>query len=101
VLRAARAGAAEELREDGIRVARVEEVVLAVLVAPPPKLPRCARAGPAWLRARAAGKQQVREFELVGGRAHTGKCRIVSFDGNDNLWMRSVCFCIPLESFAC
>lgn len=53
-----------------------------------------------WLRARAAGKQQVREFELVRGRAHTGKKSwIVSFDGVDNL--DEVCLlCIPLESFA-
>lgn len=42
--------------------------------------------GTRWLRARAAGKQQVREFELVRGRAHTGKKSwIVSFDGIDNL----------------
>ncbi|PWZ04873.1 Ribosome maturation factor RimM [Zea mays] len=42
--------------------------------------------GMRWLRARAAGKQQVREFELVRGRAHTGKKSwIVSFDGVNNL----------------
>uniref|UniRef100_A0A804NTC6 RimM N-terminal domain-containing protein n=1 Tax=Zea mays TaxID=4577 RepID=A0A804NTC6_MAIZE len=42
--------------------------------------------GTRWLRARAAGKQQVREFELVRGRAHTRKKSwIVSFDGVNNL----------------
>ncbi|PWZ40691.1 Ribosome maturation factor RimM [Zea mays] len=42
--------------------------------------------GTRWLRARVAGKQQVREFELVRGRAHTGKKSwIVSFDGVNNL----------------
>ncbi|PAN18109.1 hypothetical protein PAHAL_3G179000 [Panicum hallii] len=59
-----------------------------VLVTPRTDFPelRFATPGTRWLRARAAGKQQVREFELVRGKAHTGKkCWIVSFDGIDNL----------------
>lgn len=59
-----------------------------VLVTPRTDFPelRFATPGTRWLRARAAGKQQVREFELVRGRAHTGKkCWIVSFDGIHNL----------------
>ncbi|KAG2617506.1 hypothetical protein PVAP13_3NG181457 [Panicum virgatum] len=59
-----------------------------VLVTPRTDFPelRFATPGTRWLRARAAGKQHVREFELVRGRAHTGKkCWIVSFDGIDNL----------------
>uniref|UniRef100_A0A0D9WJT6 RimM N-terminal domain-containing protein n=1 Tax=Leersia perrieri TaxID=77586 RepID=A0A0D9WJT6_9ORYZ len=55
-----------------------------VLVAPRTDFPqlRFATPGKRWLRARAAGKQQVKEFELVSGRAHTGKKGwIVSFDG--------------------
>ncbi|PUZ64759.1 hypothetical protein GQ55_3G168900 [Panicum hallii var. hallii] len=59
-----------------------------VLVTPGTDFPelRFATPGTRWLRARAAGKQQVREFELVRGKAHTGKkCWIVSFDGIDNL----------------
>ncbi|KAG2625737.1 uncharacterized protein LOC120697826 isoform X2 [Panicum virgatum] len=59
-----------------------------VLVTPRTDFPelRFATPGTRWLRARAAGKQHVREFELVRGKAHTGKkCWIVSFDGIDNL----------------
>ncbi|XP_066368176.1 uncharacterized protein [Miscanthus floridulus] len=59
-----------------------------VLVTPRTDFPelRLATTGTRWLRARAAGKQQVREFKLVRGRAHTGKKSwIVSFDGVDNL----------------
>ncbi|CAN6359123.1 unnamed protein product [Urochloa humidicola] len=59
-----------------------------VLVTPRTDFPelRFATPGTRWLRARAAGKQQVREFELVRGKAHTGKkCWIVSFDGIHNL----------------
>ncbi|KAG8069234.1 hypothetical protein GUJ93_ZPchr0005g15073 [Zizania palustris] len=55
-----------------------------VLVAPRTDFPqlRFATPGKRWLRARAAGKQQIKEFELVRGRAHTGKKSwIVSFDG--------------------
>ncbi|KAJ1264108.1 hypothetical protein BS78_09G237100 [Paspalum vaginatum] len=60
-----------------------------VLVTPRTDFPvlRFATPGTRWLRARAAGKQQVREFELVRGRAHTGKKSwIVSFDGIDDLY---------------
>ncbi|OEL25907.1 putative 16S rRNA-processing protein RimM [Dichanthelium oligosanthes] len=59
-----------------------------VLVTPRTDFPelRFATPGTRWLRARASGKQQVREFELVRGKAHTGKkCWIVSFDGIHNL----------------
>uniref|UniRef100_J3M9S8 RimM N-terminal domain-containing protein n=1 Tax=Oryza brachyantha TaxID=4533 RepID=J3M9S8_ORYBR len=59
-----------------------------VLVAPRTDFPqlRFATPGKRWLRARAAGKQQVKEFELVRGRAHTGKKGwIVTFDGIDTV----------------
>ncbi|XP_062232160.1 uncharacterized protein LOC133929428 [Phragmites australis] len=59
-----------------------------VLVAPRTDFPelRFATPGKRWLRARAAGKQQVKEFELVRGRAHTGKKSwIINFDGINNL----------------
>ncbi|XP_052157015.1 uncharacterized protein LOC127774761 [Oryza glaberrima] len=59
-----------------------------VLVSPRTDFPqlRFATPGKRWLRARAAGKQQVKEFELVRGRAHTGKKSwIVTFDGVDSV----------------
>ncbi|XBJ20578.1 hypothetical protein VPH35_011384 [Triticum aestivum] len=59
-----------------------------VLVSPRTDFPelRFATPGKRWLRARAAGKMQVREFELVRGKAHTGKKGwIVRFDGVDSL----------------
>ncbi|KAK3134815.1 hypothetical protein QOZ80_5BG0411040 [Eleusine coracana subsp. coracana] len=59
-----------------------------VLVTPRTDFPelRFATPGKRWLRARAAGKQQVKAFKLVRGRAHTGKKGwIVSFDGIDDL----------------
>ncbi|TVU20294.1 hypothetical protein EJB05_36498, partial [Eragrostis curvula] len=59
-----------------------------VLITPRTDFPelRFATPGKRWLRARAAGKQQVKEFELVRGRAHTGKkAWIISFDGVDDL----------------
>ncbi|CAM0953829.1 unnamed protein product [Alopecurus aequalis] len=59
-----------------------------VLVSPRTDFPelRFGTPGKRWLRARAAGKMQVREFELVRGKAHTGKKGwIVRFDGVDSL----------------
>lgn len=59
-----------------------------VLVSPRTDFPelRFATPGKRWLRARAAGKMQVREFELLRGKAHTGKKGwIVRFDGVDSL----------------
>ncbi|KAL6848675.1 hypothetical protein ACP4OV_021258 [Aristida adscensionis] len=77
----------EEMVEVGY-VTGVHGVRGDVLVAPRTDFPelRFATPGKRWLRARAAGKQQVKEFELVRGRAHTGKKSwIVSFDGIDDL----------------
>ncbi|KAE8790776.1 Ribosome maturation factor rimM [Hordeum vulgare] len=59
-----------------------------VLVSPRTDFPdlRFATPGKRWLRARAAGKMQVRELDLVRGKAHTGKKGwIVRFDGVDSL----------------
>ncbi|KAM0865161.1 hypothetical protein ACQ4PT_043459 [Festuca glaucescens] len=59
-----------------------------VLISPRTDFPelRFATSGKRWLRARAAGKMQVREFELMRGKAHTGKKGwIVRFDGVDSL----------------
>ncbi|KAK1698788.1 hypothetical protein QYE76_015485 [Lolium multiflorum] len=59
-----------------------------VLVSPRTDFPdlRFATPGKRWLRARAAGKMQVREFDLVRGKAHTGKKGwIVRFHGVDSL----------------
>uniref|UniRef100_A0A452ZXB2 RimM N-terminal domain-containing protein n=7 Tax=Aegilops tauschii TaxID=37682 RepID=A0A452ZXB2_AEGTS len=59
-----------------------------VLVSPRTDFPelRFATPGKRWLRARAAGKMQVRELELLRGKAHTGKKGwIVRFDGVDSL----------------
>ncbi|PWZ19554.1 Ribosome maturation factor RimM [Zea mays] len=80
-------GENEELVEVGY-VSGAHGVRGDVLVTPRTDFPelRLATPGTRWLRARAAGKQQVREFELVRGRAHTGKKSwIVSFDGVNNL----------------
>ncbi|KAM3412817.1 hypothetical protein ACQJBY_004157 [Aegilops geniculata] len=59
-----------------------------VLVSPRTDFPelRFATPGKRWLRARAAGKMQVRELELLRGKAHTGKKGwIVRFHGVDSL----------------
>ncbi|KAL6620703.1 hypothetical protein ACP70R_035842 [Stipagrostis hirtigluma subsp. patula] len=80
-------GEEEELVEVGY-VSGAHGVRGDVLVTPRTDFPelRFATPGKRWLRARAAGKQQVKEFELVRGRAHTGKKSwIVSFDGVDDL----------------